>query len=153
MFRLLAIVLVMALAWPAAAEIYTWTDAAGVRHYSNVKARGRALPEVAFDAAQHRKRLAREAAWRKLEMREEALEARRAALLRAVQPPPPRVTVIRNTVVVRTVVSRPDPAYVRYRPALWRPARCRPHLPHPRPQPVKHIPYYYKRHLVVPKIR
>ena len=152
MFYWIAAIIIILGVSPAAADIYTWTDAAGVRHYSNVEARGRAMAEVAFDAQAHERRVAAEAALREVQRRTEALAAERAALLRALQPPPRRVMVIRNTVVVRTVVSRPYPAYDRYRPALRRPVRCRPHGPHPKPRPARHIPYY-KRHQVAPKIR
>ncbi len=152
MYRLVAtLIILLTLAPPAAAEIYTWKDANGVRHYSNVAARGRALPEIPFDAEAHEKRVAAEAALREVEMKAEALAAERAALLRALQPPPAPVTVVRNTVVVRTEVTRPYPAYNRYRSAFRRPVFYRPHY-RPRPRPAKHVPYY-KRHLVVPKIR
>jgi hypothetical protein len=127
---------------PAAAEIHTWTDAGGVRHFTNAEAQGQALPEIPFDAETHRKRLAAEARAREIEA---AIEASRPKIIRVIEPSPPPAP---HVIIQETTVEAPVQPYSYYRRPVcrtpWRPVR-----PVLRPRPGKeHVPYYL-RHLPV----
>lgn len=154
MLKIFVLISIMVVAPPAMAEMHTWQDAAGVRHFSNVQVRGRALPEIEFDPAAHRERLDAEARQRALDIRAEALAAERMAAIQAMRPPPAppaRVTVVNNTVEIRPVYRYRQ----RYRDKYWTGIRSQwePRRPcRPRPRSAEHIPYY-KRHLVYPKLK
>lgn len=104
--------LAVIMALPANAEISTWTDAGGVRHYSNrgTVTGARIISEAPFDAAEHAARLARDMEQQRLYDQDRAVRVR--AQIAAQQAARPTVIIVNRTISTTVTAAAPRRHYI-----------------------------------------